>query len=461
MFTEVRISAVYSFLFFLLSISFLSSSLPSEDVLIKDNLFTENEIWDMKSLLSHEETVWRFQPSEENNMTINRRAKNLFTKACYSWSTNLTSHTFMRSSSWRKVSDTLSSRFGIKGECSILSMEGQINIKASHTCSKRVSLDASDVNSYIAVIFLVQNWRRNAYGELIVYDKDEILKAVYPKRGRLVILPASLEHVIKPPAIDMSERLYFMKIHVLGSDDKSNYRIEEKSSGSTSWKDFDAFEHFPSFKLLTKPDTAPRGSQDIKQFVTRNFTTSDGYYIFVLDNILPKKELDALMHTVVSSGYNDNAAGMDSTDNVQWIMAFEVDDFVQTLLWRLVSQIVTFVSGKEGYYPYDIGCNNIQSADTTTIHRDCEVHENEFTLLIYLNQDWTENHHGETVFFSDIEGNEVIFAVRPKYGRVAIFHGAIPHSARPPPLTYEGMELGYPLFLSYKLVEKMIFPLNL
>ena len=130
---------------------------------------------------------------------------------------------------------------------------------------------------------------------------------------------------------------------------------------------------------------------------------------------------------------------MDSTDQVQWIMAFEIDDFVQTSLWNVVSQIVTFVSGKEGYFPYDIGCNNIQATDTTTIHIDSEFNESEFTLLIYLNEDWTANHHGETVFFDDMEGNEVIFAVRPRYGRVAIFHGSIPHSARPPPLLMEGM----------------------
>ena len=443
MFTLISSSVVCSVFFNFVSLIALSKSLRSKDVWIKDNVFTENEIRDMKSLLSQDETVWKFQPREDNNLAIAGRTKNLCSKACYScysWSSNLTSVTFKSSSSWRKVSDTLSSHIGIKGNCRILSLEGKINIRAGHTCTERASVSDKTVNSYIAVIFLVQNSRRNAYGELIVYNEGEIIKAVYPKRGRLVIFPASLEHVIKSPAIDMSERLYCMKIHFLLSDDQRHSAvIQETLPGNTVRNDFNNPMVFPNFKLLTKTDTTPDGTLDIQQFVTKNFTTNSGLSIVVLDGILPLKELDALRKTVETNGYSDNAAGMDSTDQVQWIMAFEIDDFVQTSLWNVVSQIVTFVSGKKGYFPYDIGCNNIQATDTTTIHIDSEFNESEFTLLIYLNEDWTANHHGETVFFDDMEGNEVIFAVRPRYGRVAIFHGSIPHSARPPPLLMEGM----------------------
>lgn len=424
---------VYFFLLCHLFRSSLSASLASEDVLVKDTIFTTEEVLGMRSLLSQEETVWTFRANEQ--------------KSCYCWSTNLTSHPFSRSSAWRKLSDTLSSYFRRQGEWRILEIEGQINIKAKHSCTKQFSGNAS---SYIAVIFLVANWRRNGYGELVVYMDGEILKAVHPKRGRVVIFPASLEHVIKPPAIDLSDRLYLMKIHLLLSDQKrlSDTESNEQSADSSSRRDPHPFVNFATFKLLHKTDTAPSEKLDVKQFITRNFTTSDGRYIIVLDNILPPRELDALRYTITSSGYSDDPASADSGDNVQWIMAFEVDDFLQTSLWQLVSQIVTTVSGREGFYPYDIGCNNIQSVDTTIIHTDCADYEDEYTLLIYLNQNWTENHHGETVFSSDMDGSEVIFAIRPRYGRVAIFHGTIPHSARPPPLTYEGARLSFAIKMS-------------
>ena len=376
--------------------------------------------------------MWNFKPNRESNLDqtdTDTHDNILLANSCYSWTTNLSSDSFTDSSAWKKLKNTLSSNFGVYGDFRILAFEGQINIKASHICSKQLIVNESDLNTYIAVIFLVQNWKRNSYGELVVYDMGEILKAVHPKLGRLVIFPAVLEHVIKPPANDLSGRMYIMKFHILISR-------EEQKINTSSGKNTYTLE--PSFKLLTKADAMPMERINVQQFITRNFTTADGRCIVVLDNIFSVKELDALRHTVMSSGYNDNAAGLDSTDNVQWIMAFEVEEFVQTSMGQLVSQIVTAVSGKEGYYPYDIGCNNIQSADTTTIHRDCALDENEFTLLIYLNQNWTENHHGETVFFSDDE-SEVIFAVKPKYGRVSIFHGTIPHSARPPSFTFTGM----------------------
>ena len=423
--------------FFLLCHLFRNSLLgASNDVLVKDNIFTTNEISGMKSLLSQGETVWTFKSNEQSNMDPDSRAEILPAKSCYCWSANLTSHTFSRSLPWKKLSHEFSSHFRTQGDWKILEIEGQINIKAKYSCTK---LFSSNVSSYIAVIFLVESWRRNGYGELVVYKGGEILKAVYPKKGRVVIFPASLEHVLKPPAIDLSERLYLMKIHLSLFDQKRQSDTESSEQSADSSSVSYPFEHFAdSFKLLHKADTASGEKLDIKKFITRNFTTSGGRSVIVLDNILPTRELDALTYTVLNSGYNDNPADENSGDFVQWIMAFEVEDFVQTSLWQLVSQIVTTVSGKEGYYPYDIGCNNIQSIDTTIIHTDCAHYEDEYTLLIYLNQNWTENHHGETVFMSDMDGNEVIFAVRPRYGRIAIFHGTIPHSARPPPLTYEG-----------------------
>lgn len=423
------------FLCLLLQLS-ISGSLNSRNVIVKDNLFTADEIRGMKTLLSHEEAIWSFQQRNESDIDLaeNYERAESSPASCYSWSTNLTPASFMGSSAWSKLTKTLSSNFSAHANngdiCSILAIEGQIYTKVSHMCSTRFSLNDTDINSFVAVIFLVDNWKRNSYGELVVYDKGEILKAIHPKPGRLVIFPASLEHVIKPPAIDLSGRLYVMKVYILMSDDKGQINVEPR-------KESYVFQQVPSFKLLTKAEAAPR--LDIRQFMTRNFTTNDGRGIVVFDDIIPAKELDALMHTVKSSGYNDNAAGVNSTDNVQWIMAFEVDEFIETFMWQLFSQIITTVAGKEGYYPYDIGCNNIQSSDTTTIHTDCGPYENEFTLLVYLNQNWTQNHHGETVFFSDMDGSEVIFAVRPKYGRVTIFHGTIPHSARPPPLTFSGM----------------------
>lgn len=430
MFSNVSVQLIV--LNIVLHLSF-SGSLP-RDVIVRDSLFTTDEILEMKELLSSEKTIWNFAGAETGDGTS--------ANFCYSWSSQPTPESFMKSPAWGKLAATCLEISGRKmkpgNDCSILAMEGEINVKASHVCSKQFRCTPSNSdNCFVAVIFLIEDWHRNSYGELVIYDNEEILKAVYPKPGRIVIFPASLEYVIKPPAINLSRRLYAMKVNLLVSDEKRQIPPELKGDNHVFQQNL-----WPSCKLLSKANRNSNGDEvepiDLKKFLTRNFTTTDGHSIFVFDDLLPAKDLDALMHTVRSGGYNDMEADSYSADKVQWILGFEVEEFVQTSMWQLFNRIVTTASGKEGYYPYDIGCNNIQKSDTTTIHRDCGLHENEFTLLVYLNQNWTENHHGETVFFADMEGSEVIFALRPKYGRIALFHGSIPHSARPPRFTFAG-----------------------
>lgn len=71
---------------------------------------------------------------------------------------------------------------------------------------------SSNVNSYIVVVFFVESWRWNGYGELVVYKEGEILKVVYFKKGRVVIFFVFLEYVFKFLVIDLLECLYLMKI---------------------------------------------------------------------------------------------------------------------------------------------------------------------------------------------------------------------------------------------------------
>ena len=90
----------------------------------------------------------------------------------------------------------------------------------------------------------------------------------------------------------------------------------------------------------------------------------------------------------------------------------------------LVFQTLKHITGRDKWFPYDISCNLIRSADHTRIHQDCEPHEDEWTYLIYLTPNWTKNDYGETAFYETITNdNEIITEVRPKYGRAVVFQG--------------------------------------
>lgn len=89
-------------------------------------------------------------------------------------------------------------------------------------------------------------------------------------------------------------------------------------------------------------------------------------------------------------------------------------------------QTLKHVTGRDNWFPYDISCNLIRSADHTRIHQDCEPHEDEWTYLIYLTPNWTKNDYGETAFYERMTNdNEIITEVRPKYGRAVVFQGGV------------------------------------
>ena len=135
----------------------------------------------------------------------------------------------------------------------------------------------------------------------------------------------------------------------------------------------------------------------------------------------------------------------EGNDNVQWIVSMERPlNFVKTPLWPVFKSVASDISnGKEGWFPYDVALNVIRSADCSRIHGDvANNQDSEWTMLVYLNPEWREDSYGETTWFTknaefDNEIN-IEAEIQPLYGRVVIFDGLIPHSARPPAIDYRG-----------------------
>jgi SM-20-related protein len=71
------------------------------------------------------------------------------------------------------------------------------------------------------------------------------------------------------------------------------------------------------------------------------------------------------------------------------------------------------------------------------IHTDTKRLE-DFTVVIYMDEHWEADYGGETVFY-DKDKTIIVNAVLPKYGRVVIFPGNMPHRASPLSRTYDGV----------------------
>jgi hypothetical protein len=66
------------------------------------------------------------------------------------------------------------------------------------------------------------------------------------------------------------------------------------------------------------------------------------------------------------------------------------------------------------------------SADSYSIH----IHQNKKVLLYYINLEWKDSWHGETIFYSE-NCEEIQYASPYTPGRLILFDADIPHTIRP------------------------------
>ncbi|XP_066295870.1 uncharacterized protein [Branchiostoma lanceolatum] len=293
-------------------------------------------------------------------------------------------------------------------------------------------------------IYLNEVWRKNDYGELYFYDDDEeIFAAVKPKFGRTVVWDSSIDYLSRPPSINFKQGQIILNLAFTTNSSKvENYQKAYDSMVAER----EAARKAP-FVTTGKPGIP---NMDVQKHIIQEFYDSNDMKGVVLDNLFDEEDLSALRTFTIKYGqyYFDDSIDLDS-DNVQWIAGFPVESFVKSKMWNITSQVIEHVSGKKGWYPYDISCNLIRNADHTRIHEDCSDHEEEWTFLLYLNPNWTHEYHGETAFFeSNDDDTEYIAEVLPKFGRAVIFRGIIPHSARPPSVFFSGARYTFAVKMS-------------
>lgn len=297
-------------------------------------------------------------------------------------------------------------------------------------------------------ISLNKDFKRNDYGEAIFYkDSREILAAVYPKMGRMVVWNATVPFIFKPPAMSYVQAQFDILVRVTTSKEKAKQAIAEtkrliKKSESQETLGF-ALSDEGEIPVL-----------DLSKYEKRRFHDSQGREIAVFDGLVDKSDLDALrlflLHYNSVFQYQPFDGVDEEHDNVSWIAMLKVKHFVKSRLWKIVKLLATYLSGLDEWYPYDVSMNIIRNSHYPRIHEDCEPNEHEYTFLMYLTPDWEANNYGETAFFEEVlsqdgthyppgqQQYEWIASVRPRYGRIVIFRGIIPHSARPPSPGFSG-----------------------
>ena len=281
-------------------------------------------------------------------------------------------------------------------------------------------------SKFLALLILSKKWQRNNYGEIVIYDrKGDILRSIHPKYGRIVILECGIHFKVAPPCINMEERHYFLLTEF---GPKPKHEVEHATVESLDLSTFlgNSLKKEESHSITIIPE----------KFVTKRIYSSKQKGIFIYDNAIPAKYVDILHDYIHNHADYVESPVFDEggSDNVKWIISLDDPAFINGPIWNVIKQLLIHAAGRE-YFPYDLACNHVRRTDNTHMHKDNYYDADEYTVLIYLNKNWTENDYGETSFF---ENNEIIGALRPRYGRVAIFHGTIDHSAHPASPVHHG-----------------------
>lgn len=277
-----------------------------------------------------------------------------------------------------------------------------------------------DLTAVTLFVFICQNWKKNSYGEMSLFDKNgEYIESIQPRNGRVIVVPSTIRSIVNPPSMNTKQNLMMISLSIT-----SNFESLRVSNPPPEFNDI-------KFTL------SPRESSwQIAKHISKQFQMADSKKIVVYDDVFTQEELNHFLEKIDQGVYNYHPPGHDSEDNVMWILGLDVSNLLKSDLWSILHEAVTITTGSKSYHPYDVSCNNIQTWHHPKTHQDCLDYENDYTLLVYLTPNWTENYYGETIFYND---DEIFAVVRPRFGRLVVFHGTIWHSARPPSPAFKGL----------------------
>ena len=152
--------------------------------------------------------------------------------------------------------------------------------------------------------------------------------------------------------------------------------------------------------------------------------------ITIHDDLVSPELVDAIFESIHQPVYKFGQKSNPGDDFGFWIA--NIDDQTRQnvpalrALWEIVDAHIT--RGQYGIERMYVNAYNF--GDCPTVHQD-NAQEGSFTALYYANYEWHYDWSGETVFYNDAR-DEIIRAVYPRPGRIAVFDGRIPHVAREP-----------------------------
>lgn len=82
-----------------------------------------------------------------------------------------------------------------------------------------IHTDSTNENDLTVLVYLNTTWDRNWAGETVFFNGDDIVRAVLPKLGRMIIFPATMDHVARSVARSCAVDRQILTFKVRQTDD--------------------------------------------------------------------------------------------------------------------------------------------------------------------------------------------------------------------------------------------------
>lgn len=159
----------------------------------------------------------------------------------------------------------------------------------------------------------------------------------------------------------------------------------------------------------------------------KELITNEGYTIRVYDNVFPLAYRNRVYNFVQNSLFRIGWADGNIVENQHYRFMHSVyskEDLAQLeYLEKLDHVLRNEVAGHELSHAV---VNLSTPSDTNFVH----AHPEDKVVLYYVNLEWRDGWHGETLFYSE-DQKEIVFASPYTPGRVVVFDAQMPHTIRP------------------------------
>ena len=152
-------------------------------------------------------------------------------------------------------------------------------------------------------------------------------------------------------------------------------------------------------------------------------------HLSVFDNIVPYEKKDDMWEHCLKSNYKLGWVDTEQPEkyDLNAYSHWSIDEFKLTGLLPHIQKCIDDTDWFTKKNLCKVICNLVRSNDVHYLH----IHHNQQVCLYYVNLDWRDGWHGETLFYNPDNLKEIVYTSLFIPGRIILFDGSIPHAIRP------------------------------